>query len=605
MTRFEPIVPNPDLDIHPDPQGSWSRVAVVCRWKDAHAFRKRWPEAAVVGPLRTVRGIDELVRNLLANPQIRVVVLDGKDLTPGEETTKALLATWGQGGHRATNEYLALDVQPHAGVVTNVSLVMAPAERPADVQVIPWLDGLGLNVDRPGGRVVLPPPPPAATAPAPHGDPGERVAADNLGELWPMVLHRAMRFGRLIPTQYGMTREVLNLVSVIRDPSRTLADLYLGTAGSPLVREASRRARNEVAGLPVAPVDTALDPGAAHPVLGITWNQVLAYHKRITSPEVPEGAPYSYGSRMHGCGQQATTVGDSGWGAMHTHEVVGTDQFERIRELLSTKPETRAAFLTPWREAEDSGKEGGRPCLVGAWFRAVPPTWKAEVDTDNRKETLSVKVSTDKPRHTLHLTVTFRSHDLFAGYPTNLAGICLWLVNTAEQHGMNVGTITCISFSAHVYERDWNAANAVITEHHDTATKPKWDQRSSWRVERVVEPLSVLPIEVGEEITSFGGDTWKVIARLDGDDDRYMLESPGGKTANVRADLLRKARGDHERQESSFLRATALNPDGTSVIATFEASTAEALRSKIERSGLCTSTGSALWLGDEIRRVAG
>jgi hypothetical protein len=54
-----------------------------------------------------------------------------------------------------------------------------------------------------------------------------------------------------------------------------------------------------------------------------------------------------------------------------------------------------------------------------------------------------------------------------------------------------------------------------------------------------------------------------------------------------------------------MLRATALTPDGKEVIAVFEATTPEALRSQIERSGLISSVGSALWVGDEIRRVSG
>jgi len=282
------------------------------------------------------------------------------------------------------------------------------------------------------------------------------------------------------------------------------------------------------------------------------------------------------------------------------------DQFEAVNQLLAEKPDTRAAFLTPWRPDDDAGIEGGRPCLVGAWFRVIAKsideskvvgfTWAGDrcltapthargaPNADQRSRGLSeanLGACWAEGTHTadasadvtcreclkllagqsLHLTVSFRSHDLFGAYSHNLAGICLWLIETAEKHGMAVGTLTCISFSAHVYAKDWNDANTVVEEHYDTNHQPRWDRRAAWRVE-------LLGGEPTYDLASYHGD-------------RIVGRTP------------------------TILRATALTPDGNAVIGVFEASTPEALRAQIERSGLCTSTGSALWLGDEIRRVAG
>lgn len=599
--KFEPVVANQDLDVHPDPSGRWARVAVVCRWKDAHAFRKQWPHAAVVGPLRTLRGIDELVRNLLHNPQIRLIVICGNDLTPGEETTKALLDTWrGPDWSDRWDKHVGEDVRPHLKVVTNGVSLATPEGFKAE-----WgLDYVG-DADREGGCITLPPPPPTATAPAPHGDPGERVAAGTLSELWPMLLHRTMRFGRIMPTQYGDTREVLNLVSVIRDPVASLAEIKglappvpAGTwvVGYRKVCTRCEGVESDTCGLchgfgqvvepfvyPDGPDNPKGVPGyigksfwefhpdeasaecsyreherlgtasvlrpfhrtagpdmaawaeqhaAKHPVLGISWAEVEAYRDRVTRPEIPEGAPYSYGSRMRGR-PKPEDLGPGRDGHLTGAEwAQGPDQIEHIAGLLYEKPDTRAAFLTPWRPLEDSGKESGRPCLVGVWFRVVTTPGVLLPD--------------------LHMTVTFRSHCLYAGWPTNLAGLCLWLVEEAERLGMAVGTLTCMSMSAHLYAKDWNAAEGVISKHYDSNREPSWDQRSSWRVER------------------FEGEALDI-----------------GEYANP------------------TFRATALTPGGSEVIAVFEASTPESLRTQIEKSGLVTSTGAALWLGDEIRRVAG
>lgn len=611
--KFEPIVDNLDLDVHLDPPGLWSRVAVVCRWKDAHAFRKRWPHAAVVGPLRTLRGLDEFVRNLLYNPQIRLVVLEGNDLTPDEETTASLLSVWNPTAVAAWEKYLSPDLHPHMrDLVWGCFLVRKTVkvyEEPTPFEALQavaddpdatfaFLNGTTLvsNKDRPAGRITLPPPPPKAGAPAPHGDPGERVAADTLAELWPMVLHRAMRFGRIVPTQYGDTRELMDLVAVIRDPNRSIEDLP--TVGT--VQEAFGEA--------AAP---------KHPVLQIGMKQALAYHERVTGEFAPHGSPYSYGSRMHGTcsscnGDRFVGTGDEQGTAPcsrcnNGNQDDSVDQFERLDQLLREKPDTRAAFVTPWRPEEDAGKESGRPCLVGAWFRAIPGAKvKAAVapgndDPETRfyASMIGREMEIELPS-TLHLTVAFRSHDLFGAYPTNLAGICLWHVQTARRHGMEVGSLTCVSMSAHLYKKDWNDADEKVSLYHDTNREPQWDQRSTWRVEVMVGPE--LPVKVGQTVTdpSAKAERWTVVEVLD--NDHFMMENSGTKK-RVRAagGMIRSQRNDPARTKT--LRATALTPDGRQVVKVLEATTVEALRGQVERSGLVTSVGGALWLGAEIERV--
>jgi hypothetical protein len=143
------------------------------------------------------------------------------------------------------------------------------------------------------------------------------------------------------------------------------------------------------------------------------------------------------------------------------------------------------------------------------------------------------------------MTVIFRSHDMVAGYTLNMASAAWWLVDLAERIDMSVGTLTCLSQSAHVYDRDWNAANKVIAAMKHPAIR--WDQRSSWRIEAV--------------------------------------DTDTGK---------------------QHLRATAIEPGehGTGrVIAVFEAPTKGSLLLKIERSGLVTEIGQALWIGAEIERT--
>ena len=103
--QFVPVEFNADLWINDKSlvQSSWARVGILTLWSDAHAAAKRYNHApSVVGPLRLVDGIDILLRNMLANPQIRVLVIDGPAVGPiGEHTLRTLRTLWADGAEPA------------------------------------------------------------------------------------------------------------------------------------------------------------------------------------------------------------------------------------------------------------------------------------------------------------------------------------------------------------------------------------------------------------------------------------------------------------------------------------------------------------------------
>jgi len=490
MTVFVPVVPNDDLWINPDPEGAHARIAVVGLWTDARVTAKRWSyRPAVCGPLRTLAGIDLFLRDLLANPQIRVVVVDGKDLSPDQQVTAALKRLWTAA---ETGEALD-DIEAAKSIVegTDVDpdeLLGALIVTFAQVRVV-WKHEFDDDdptpvddKDRTGGRYVLSPPAPKADAPAPHGDPGERVAGDTLADVYPALLHRIMSFGREVPTQYGMTRELLNLVAVIRDPVASLDGLLPPPSSrpaflTPLCAAASTVSDEQKArGLSPGNLGacgaegtwtTETPAGVTCPFcrVGLTRSQVEAYSRQLDGTDPPEGREYSYGSRMGAYSTQHDLASlGSGDDKLVAANIRHRDQRGAISKLLTEKPDTRAAFMTPWRPDEDSGVESGRPCLVGWWWRVVDGT--------------------------LHLTVTFRSHDMVDGWPVNLAGICLVHVREAEKRGLKAGPVTCLSMSAHIYDRSWKKAADVINAWKRPAVD--WDARSVARVEATEGKIRVV-----------------------------------------------------------------------------------------------------------------
>lgn len=640
---------NPDLDVHPAPMPGWHRVAVVGLWTDAKKLRRDWPDAAVVGPLRTLRGIDLLVRSLLANPQIRVLVVTGRDLSPGQSVQKALEGLWtltmselntmcrehgwplnamvGFLGNPNDGEGLILVHDGDAEKLGEGTEEGGP-ESPQKYAL-----RMAPTKDRPGGAIFLPPPLPPENPELPAGLPGQRVTGRTLAEVWPKVLQEVLCFGDAVPTSYGGSRELLNLVSVVEDPR--------GSIGS-------------------------LSDGSKHPVLGIFKADLDDYYTKSFMGKVPpEGVSYSYGSRLQGGDishyTRPTAVGPDGsqWGGgQPVHHV---DQTATVRQLLQSTPTTRAAYLSPWRPGEDAGKESGRPCLVGAWFRATggpgrcyvcgqeatcearegaPAPWQPMCDTHCARD------PEDGERRevvrTLNLSVQFRSHDLHGAYPLNLAACCLWLCEEAKVHGMEVGTVTCLSMSAHVYDHAAEAASEVVSKHVKAGAWSQ-DARSAWRVwkENVraeqpdpEDPWAVLTawhrcnaqpwLKAGERVCAarpYAKKGTKALGMRELHLPHLMREldertsSAWGPWVPASLEVTENLRKLVKAELADGLppvptpiightfHAEAIDPDGTRVLQVFEAPTQGRLIKDIQASGLVTSVQHALWLGAEVGKL--
>lgn len=622
MTRaFRPVGDNPDLDIHADPPGLWARVAVATMWSDARVGRRKFPHAAVVGPVRTRAGLDELARNLLANPQIRLLIMDGPDLTPEEDTSRALRdlfdprtrpetyltssgllaqpeCTCGGGPEDETSTVLTgkLAHKPLWHVLRDVQLVVHtrgnPERFPRDAAE-QWVRANVPDEDRKGGAHVVKADPPKPVGSADHGDPGDRIAGDTLADVFPRLLRQVLVAGHVLSSQYGRAKELLNVVSVIRDPRQTALD-YADHA------------------------------------------QTTAYYKRLVGAEVPEGAPYSYGSRMRGMElgpDDRNPVGPP----VYARRLV--DQIDIVSTMLEVSPGTRAAYLTPWRPAEDCGIESNRPCLVGVWFRVTDERLLGEDNAEGQR-CMSCRYGEPEAdcsvhRKRLHVTIAFRSHDLFKGYPQNLAAVCMWLVDEAERQHLDVGTVTCTSYSGHIYERDWAEAQKVVEGYRRKGLR--MDRRSTWRVE-VAENVSYRDPREGDHLTMRTIDKtspdWEFLEAMDtlvveGFDrptaiTTYRFEGFAGTEVAIVVEhnpyvaQMRFEQGKRDKVGDPIelprrlvrvpivervIRATAHTADGNRVVAVFEGRTAGQLVAQIEEAGLLQEWGHALWLGGELARV--
>ncbi len=162
--------------------------------------------------------------------------------------------------------------------------------------------------------------------------------------------------------------------------------------------------------IPVMPPGSGLPPPT-------TMEYVEDYFvKYLMDPVLSENETYKYASRIH-------------------HEMPkGGTQLERIIQLLRETPLTNQAILeigTPEDHDVCYGNDGNLdpPCLRLLDFKAIPVQ-------DN-----------------LILTVScyFRSWDLWAGFPSNLAGIELLKKLVASEAGLQSGAMYAYSAGAHIY----------------------------------------------------------------------------------------------------------------------------------------------------------
>ncbi|MBI4021108.1 MAG: hypothetical protein HY369_02605 [Candidatus Aenigmarchaeota archaeon] len=299
-----------------------SRVAIVTLWSKVSEMAKKVPpdRYAVMGQLFSAeRGLDLLVRNLLANPQIGGLVVTGVDFS---KSGIVLLDFFRNGFERGETKitrkpvwrvksefegYIGLDIPADAleSLRTSVAAVRVPD--------IATFDFAGLQL-------------PAATrekrvfekadeqVQARVGEQaGHVVRGKTVAEAWLKILDAILKFGRESETHYDEPqREILNLLSIIEeeDPANFFIPDYL-------------------------PCDAS---------------RIRAYIPRITR-DLPGGIhqnEYTYGSRMRS------------W--------FGTDQVKRAVDKLSREPVSRAVVIGLWDPTKDL-EIGGSPCLNHVWLR--------------------------------------------------------------------------------------------------------------------------------------------------------------------------------------------------------------------------------------------
>ena len=293
------IVGNPD-----------SNVAICCLWskRDSIARQVNPAQYSIIGQLYSRAGLNGMLRNILANPSIRCIVVVGQSMTDSYEALthffdKGVDRDWtipGNGGQIDRD----LPIKDLDKLRTSVTLVDLRNE-------LDFTSAFNATLER---FQQLPPFASPQTYPKtiPEADvfPSEYmgfvVRKSTILEVWREALWTVMNFGHVTPTDVGVTqKEVLGLLSVIDRPSADFESL----------------------------------PDWAP----FTTDDATDYLERFFEPEVGGDISYNYGHRLQ-----------TKW---------GMDQIDSLVSEVERSGLSRRALATLWDPATDIGSTEP-PCLT-------------------------------------------------------------------------------------------------------------------------------------------------------------------------------------------------------------------------------------------------
>jgi len=360
---------------------------------------------ALVANLYTVDGISYMIKNVLAHPTIKHVVLVGHDLNGSGQVLLDLMkgGVDEEGrvyGHKA---YLHRSIPPQFVKLfrDNVKVYDLRGKLPSDGPEINQLLATISDDDSPFFEGVVLPEETAGDVSGDVEDVGYIVKGETLVDVWLDALDTVMKFGEVKMTEYNLEqREVLDLLAVLGRPG----------GGSP-----QTQSKNDEEEIPsFVPFSLA---------------DLMSYAKAFFSPEKPEGVDYTYGNRLFAFTRQGVMEKN----AEEMREVI--DQVKAAKEKLREHPFTR---------------------------RAVAVTWRPEVDVTSSNPPCLMEITWSVKFGRLYQTATFRSHDIFGAWLLNAYALRELQKSMAFELELPPGDMAILSVSAHVYKNNWSAAEGLL-----------------------------------------------------------------------------------------------------------------------------------------------
>lgn len=461
----------------------------------------------VIGNLYSGQGINAMIRNVMANPHVRTIVIWGSEMSlsghsllkfsrEGLDDNRKIIGGRGEiepeipddiiREFREKVEVIDLRGTSEAEFVAEVKKLAGEHKKPFASKARTF------TKSQPSARVF------------PSGLTGYKVSGRKVAKTWLKLLNEIYRYGRPKFTRYSQDneiKEILNLTAVVtnEDPETEYFPEYLP----------------------------------------FTEVELKAYYAELmTDREIP-GVAYNYGKLLR--------------------RDFGIDQVEQIKKLIAKRPTSKKMTMTlidPKRFWEDA-QTSDTPCLTQV-FGSVQ-------------------------ENMFFLTAHFRSQDMVHGWPRNTFALRKLQKDIADAGKLNVGPLTMITHSAHIYGDDFKLVENIL---HDWYEK---EQDFSHKVHYEFDPRGNWVIEVISRKDALIFPDWV---------DRY-------KTAQVpfAVEMGLKKIPSKGRNAGKLIRATLFAPNSGPSLAMFEGRTAQEVAYQINDWEHLENTAHAMYVGMELQRA--
>ncbi|PWU23224.1 hypothetical protein C5B42_03610 [Candidatus Cerribacteria bacterium 'Amazon FNV 2010 28 9'] len=291
-------------------------LAICCLWTERQAVEGllKDVEYNTIGNLYSAQGINAMIRNIFANPHIRVILIWGAEMSlsghsllmfsqKGVDADRKIIAARGEIEPEIPDDIIK-EFQEMVAVVDmrgrNAVDFIAKAKELSAKSIEPFAKK-SRTFPRSEPQVRL----------LPSEQTGFRVSSPKVATTWLKLLNEISKYGRPKHTRYSKDnslKEILNLTAVITDENPE--DIYFPQY------------------LPFARVE------------------LEAYYAEImTSRQIP-GVAYNYGKRLR--------------------VDLGVDQIQQMKELLKNRPDSKKMVAITIDPVRDWGEvnQGDTPCLV-------------------------------------------------------------------------------------------------------------------------------------------------------------------------------------------------------------------------------------------------
>lgn len=388
------------------------QTAVITGWTVRQILTKHLQlhEFAVIGQLYSpTRGISFLMRNLLANPHVRfVVILHATKEDRNARACECLIDFFNNGFFEGVSDHGRkcwviqsdvpgyIDIQIEARALEKLRQSIEWKEAKSVSEAVDQVKSYAQrDIAEPWGspcRFDLPAVVPTVL-PGPRY--GHRIEGKTIAETWVKIIHRIKTTGTIRPSRYdSLWQELIDLTAIV--------------TGEP-----------ENFHFP--------EPN----YLPCNQEFIEQYVSQILE-DMPseEGVEYTYGKRLR---------------SWFEYNQIKYDQIEQVIQKLSRQIDSASAVMSLW-DVRDHEAYKSPPCLNHIWIRVV-----------------------DKE---LSLTATFRSNDMFSAWPANAIGLRALQrhirdeVSIHSQYELSMGPLITVSQSAHIYDDCWENADKLIQDQY-------------------------------------------------------------------------------------------------------------------------------------------